>query len=87
MRRTVSLMAVMVAMLAASPARAQAYDPAYPICLQTYGFDGNYIACGYTSMDQCRITASGRAAQCIVIPYFGQNLKAPGRTPRRGFAY
>jgi uncharacterized protein DUF3551 len=85
MRRTVSLMAVIVAMLAASPARAQAYDPAYPICLQTYGFDGNYIACGCTSMDQCRVTASGRAAQCIVNPYFAGGAK--GRAPRRGAAY
>ena len=40
MRRTVSLVAVMVAVLAASPARAQTYDPAYPICLQVYGVQG-----------------------------------------------
>ena len=44
MRRTVSPVAVAVALLAASPARAQAYDPAYPICLQVYGIQGGYIA-------------------------------------------
>ena len=31
---------------------------------------GNYIACGYTSMAQCALSASGRAAQCVVNPYF-----------------
>ena len=81
---TGSILAV-AAMLAAAPARAQTYDPAYPICLQVYGTQGSYISCGYTSMDQCRLSASGRAAQCVVNPYFGQNLKAPGR--RRGSAY
>ena len=71
MRRTVSLIAVVVVMVA-SPARAQTYDPAYPICMQVYGVAGNYISCRYTSMDQCRPLASGRAAQCIVNPYFAR---------------
>jgi Protein of unknown function (DUF3551) len=70
MRTTVSLIAVVAAMLAASPARAQTYDPAYPICLQTYGIMGNAISCGYTSMGQCQLSARARAAQCIVNPYF-----------------
>jgi Protein of unknown function (DUF3551) len=86
MRRTVSPVAVAVTMLAASPARAQAYDPAYPICLQVYGIQGGYIACGYTSMDQCRLAASGGAAQCIVNPYFAGGT-GKGRAPRRGAAY
>ena len=57
-------------MLAAASAQAQTYDPNYPICLQTFGRVGNTISCGYTSMEQCRLSASGRAAQCIVNPYF-----------------
>jgi hypothetical protein len=32
--------------LMGTPARAQTYNPAYPVCLQTYGRDGNYIECG-----------------------------------------
>ena len=56
--------------LAAGPAQAQTYDPNYPICLQTFGRMGNAISCGYTSMEQCRWSASGRAAQCITNPYF-----------------
>ena len=27
--------------LVAAPVRAQTYDPSYPVCLQTYGIDGN----------------------------------------------
>jgi hypothetical protein len=57
-------------MLAAALAWAQTYDPNYPICLQVFGIAGNYIACGYTSMAQCAQSASGRAAQCLVNPYF-----------------
>ncbi|WP_375411375.1 DUF3551 domain-containing protein [uncultured Bradyrhizobium sp.] len=67
--------------LAAASAQAQTYDPAYPICLQTFGRFGNAISCGYTSMQQCKMSASGRAAQCIVNPFFaGAN---PGRTRRQ----
>jgi hypothetical protein len=66
--------------LAGASAQAQTYDPNYPICLQTFGRNGNYIACGYTSMAQCRSSASGRAAQCITNPYFAGAI--PGRTRR-----
>jgi hypothetical protein len=67
--------------LASACAQAQTYDPNYPICLQTFGRNGGYFACGYTSMEQCRLSASGRAAQCIINPYFaGAN---PGRTRRQ----
>jgi hypothetical protein len=51
-------------------AQAQTYDPRYPVCQQVWGINGSYIACGYTSMAQCAATASGRAAQCLVNPYF-----------------
>jgi hypothetical protein len=59
------------------PARAQAYDPRYPICMQTYGFMDN-IACRYVSMEQCRFLAQGRPAQCIVNPFFAGGSKGPG---------
>jgi hypothetical protein len=81
MRTLARLLLAIALTLAAAPAQAQTYDPNYPICLQTFGRGGNYIACGYTSMDQCRLSASGRAAQCITNPYFaGAN---PGRTRRQ----
>ena len=62
---------LMLGVVLAVPAHAQTYDPNYPVCLQIYGINGNYIACGYTSMAQCKLSASARAAQCIDNPYFG----------------
>jgi uncharacterized protein DUF3551 len=73
-----------VALVAAAPVRAQTYDPSYPVCLQVYGIEGGYISCGYTSMAQCQLSASGRAAQCIVNPYFA-GAPARGRTTRRPY--
>ena len=52
------------------PARAQTYDPAYPVCMQSYGFQSG-ISCRFSSMAQCRAVASGRPAQCITNPYYG----------------
>ena len=46
--------------LTAAPAPAQTYDPAYPICLQAFGEKADYIECGYTSLPQCAVSASGR---------------------------
>ena len=79
--RTLARLVLALAMtLAAASARAQTYDPNYPICLQTFGRNGGYISCSYASMQQCGWSASGLAAQCITNPYFaGAN---PGRARR-----
>ena len=82
MRFIFSSIVAIAALVAASPARAQTYDPSYPVCLQVYGIEGGYISCGYTSMAQCQLSASGRAAQCIVNPYFAV-APVRGRTTRR----
>ena len=66
----------------AAPVRAQTYDRNYPVCLQTYGIDGSYIDCSFTSLAQCAASASGRAAQCLNNPYFAQGDRKPPR--RRG---
>jgi hypothetical protein len=60
------------AVYAATPARAQTYDPNYPVCLQVYqgGMMDYYFQCAYTSIAQCQASASGRAAQCVVNPYY-----------------
>jgi hypothetical protein len=63
------------AALAASPLRAQTYDPNYPVCIQIYSIGGSRIDCSFTSLAQCAASASGRAAQCYDNPYFAQ----PGR--------
>lgn len=55
----------------ATPARAQTYDPRYLVCLQIYqGFADYYFECGYTSIPQCQMSASGRAAQCVINPFY-----------------
>jgi Protein of unknown function (DUF3551) len=61
------------AMLIAAPARAQTYDPNFPVCLQTYALGGGYIDCSFTSLAQCAASASGRAALCLNNPYFAQS--------------
>ena len=70
--------------LTATPALAQTYDPKYPVCLQVYkGWNDYYFECGYTSLAQCNMSASGRAAQCIVNPYYTGTKTPPGRRDRR----
>jgi hypothetical protein len=59
-----------IAALSVAPVQAQTFGSAFPVCIQTYGITGNAIDCSYASMDQCRASASGRAAQCIVNPYY-----------------
>jgi hypothetical protein len=74
------------ALSTAAPARAQAYDPNFPVCLRIYGPIG-YNECNYTSLAQCNASASGRSAQCIVNPFFA-NARAPvGRSYRHRPAY
>jgi hypothetical protein len=70
------------ALAAAAPARAQAWDPAYPVCLRVYG-PISYNECRYTSLNQCAATASGRSAQCVVNPYFASAEAPVGRPYRR----
>jgi hypothetical protein len=66
-----------VTVLTAAPTLAQTYSPDYPVCLQAYVIDGSYIECGYTSLAQCAMSASGRAAQCIINPYFASSQVKP----------
>ena len=70
--RILALTILAVGMASAAPsARAQTYDPNYPVCLQIYqSWKDYYFECAYTSLAQCNMSASGRAAQCIVNPYY-----------------
>jgi hypothetical protein len=70
--------------LTAAPVRAQTYDPAYPVCLHVYSRGANYYECRYTSLPQCNASASGRAAQCDINPYFASaQVPADYRRHRR----
>jgi hypothetical protein len=66
---------------AAGPASAQTYDPSYPVCLRVFG-EITYNDCRYTSLPQCALSASGRAAQCLVNPYFADAHEGPGHARR-----
>src|SRR5689334_22279520 len=70
--RILALTILAIGMASAAPsAQAQTYDPNYPVCLQIYqGWNDYYFECAYTSLAQCNMSASGRAAQCIVNPYY-----------------
>ena len=68
----------------AAPARAQTYDPSYPICLAIYeGIAQVTYECRYTSMAQCAASASGRSASCVVNPYPAKTYAKPGRRQTR----
>ena len=71
------------AVLTATPSLAQTYDPKYPVCLQIYqGYNDYYFECGYTSLAQCNMSASGRSASCVINPYY-KGGKTPGRRDRQ----
>jgi hypothetical protein len=69
-----SILAVLIS--AVTPVRAQAFDPEYQVCLQVFG-PLSYNDCRFTSLAQCAPSASGRAAQCIVNPYFANAYQEP----------
>ncbi len=61
---------------ASAPARAQTYAPGYPVCLHVYG-PVTYYDCTYASLPQCNASASGRAAQCVINPFYANAYQNP----------
>ena len=85
--RSLALAILTMATLAvAGPAAAQTYAPGYPVCLHVYG-PVAYYECRYTSLPQCNASASGRAAQCVVNPYFASAEEPVGRHYRHRRIY
>ena len=86
MRISALAILTMATVWAAVPARAQTYDPAYPVCLHVFR-PWEYFQCTYTSLAQCAQSASGRAAMCDINPYFAgtQRPSAPDRRHRRAY--
>jgi hypothetical protein len=85
-RSEVPLVKLIFAMLAlamafvATSVQAQIYDPSYPVCIHVYGVqEGDWIDCSFTSLAQCKASASGRAAMCLINPYF---VRPSGRRRR-----
>jgi hypothetical protein len=57
--------------LAGGQARAQTYAPGYPVCMHVVPWGGGaYYDCSFYTMAQCNASASGRAAQCDLNPYY-----------------
>lgn len=84
MRSLASAIVVVGTLLALAPASAQTYDPNYPVCMHVYGvLDGDRIDCEFTSLAQCAASASGRAATCLINPYYAYARRTPSHTTRR----
>lgn len=73
-------------LVAATPASAQKYDSTSPVCKTNYRWGGEDTDCGYTSLEQCRATASGVGAMCFNNPYYAgaaaDRSRSPARRPR-----
>ncbi len=67
----------------AAPAQAQTYDPFFPVCMHVVVWGGPYEDCSYYTMSQCAYSASGRAAQCNINPYYVGARDAFARSDRR----
>ena len=83
--RTQLCMAMAIALsLATSSVQAQTFSPDYPVCM--HAFDrggGSYFDCTFTSVSQCRASASGRAAMCDVNPYYEGGRQVGARRHHR----
>lgn len=65
---SLALLAIGTIAITAS-ARAQTYNPNYPVCMQVFG-PFSYFDCRFSSIPQCKASASGRAAECAINPFF-----------------
>ena len=81
--RTLALMILtMGIVLTSGHARAQRYDPAYPVCLYVVSYGTTpYYRCSYTTMDQCRASANGQ--MCSLNPYYAGATAPVRRNNRR----
>src|SRR5581483_11606778 len=66
--------------LTSGHARAQRYDPAYPVCLNVVAYGASsYYRCSYHTMDECRASANGQ--MCVLNPnYAGATATMKGRS-------
>jgi Protein of unknown function (DUF3551) len=84
MRRLALTILTMGIALTAGHARAQRYDPAYPVCLYVVSFGASpYYKCSYVTMDQCRASANGQ--MCSLNPFYAGATAPERRRNRRYF--
>jgi len=78
MIKAILVILALAAVIPTDPAKAQMYDPSYPVCMHVFGeLDGERMDCIFTSLTQCATSASGRAATCLVNPYFAHASGRP----------
>jgi len=72
MRFSVLIILLVGVLQVAAPAKAQTFDPRYPVCMHVYGAAllGERMDCDFVSLDQCYASASGLPASCLVNPYY-----------------
>ena len=88
MRISVLLLLALGTIGMAAPARAQTYDPNYPVCLQVYqSMVDYYFDCTYQTIGQCQASASGRSASCVVNPYYRGRAAKPAYRKRSRHHY
>jgi Protein of unknown function (DUF3551) len=81
--RTLALTVLTVGIaLATGQVRAQTYDPGFPVCMHVAAERGGYQDCTYYTMAQCAASASGRAAQCNLNPYYAGAMASMRRSDR-----
>jgi hypothetical protein len=83
--RILALAILATAMVSATgQARAQTYDPDFPVCMHLVpNGGGGYEDCIYFTLAQCAMSASGRAGQCNINPYYAGARAWPVRPVRR----
>ena len=88
MRLAPSIALAVAMVFIALPSHAQTYAAGSPVCMKVYSGGspgaGEYNDCTYSSINQCRVSASGRAATCVINPY-GSLAQAPAYAPRRAY--
>jgi uncharacterized protein DUF3551 len=67
---------------ATGEARAQIYDPAFPVCMHLALWGGDREDCTYYTLAQCAMSASGRPGTCNLNPFYA-GAGASGRNQRR----
>jgi hypothetical protein len=96
MRLPLLTLTAIATLFVAADAGAQTYDPRYPVCMHKYtggggglggGGGGGYFDCSFTSLEQCRATASGLAASCDVNPYYAFDQPRPSPRKRHKQVY
>jgi hypothetical protein len=55
----------------------------FPWCIRGDNYESVLGDCSFTTYEQCKATASGRAAYCAANPYFSKSAEPPSRKPGR----